>query len=439
MSPSENYTSEAKPASVSGIGEKIGNHRWIICGLLFFATTINYVDRQVIGLLKSDLMRDLHWDQIDYSNVVFFFQLAYAIGLVGFGKVIDWLGTRKGFSFAVVFWSIAAMAHAAANSVLTFGAARFALGLGESGNFPACIKTIAEWFPKKERALATGLFNSGTNVGALITPPAVWWIISVLGWRWAFIITGALGFFWVFLWMVMYQKPEQHPRVGEAELSYIMSDPPDPIKPIPWLRLFPYRQTWAFFIGKFLTDPIWWFYLFWLPGFLKEKHNMELSQAWLPLIVVYTIASFGAIGGGWISGALIKRSWSINAARKTAMLVCALCVVPSFFASQTADAWTAILLISLGCAAHQGWSSNIFSTASDMFPRSAVGSVTGIGGMGGAVGGMLIAKVTGYVLEWTQSYVPIFMAAASVYLLALAIMHIIVPKMEPVKMAGEPT
>lgn len=422
----------------TSIPVRIGHYRWTICALLFFATTINYIDRQVIGLLKNDLMRDLHWDQIDYSNVVFFFQLAYAMGLLGFGKVIDWLGTRKGFSFALIFWSVAAMAHAAASSVFTFGAARFALGLGESGNFPACIKTVAEWFPKKERALATGVFNSGTNVGALITPPAVWLIISTLGWRWAFIITGAVGFLWVIFWLAMYQRPEKHPKLSKAELEYIMSDPPDPIKPIPWLRLFPYKETWAFFIGKFMTDPIWWFYLFWLPGFLKEKHNLELSQAWVPLIVVYSIASFGAIGGGWISSALLKRGWSVNAARKTAMLICALCVVPSFFASQTQSAWGAILLVSLGCACHQGWSSNIFSTASDMFPRSAVGSVVGIGGMGGAVGGMLIAKVTGYVLQWTNSYVPMFATAASVYLLALLIMHLMVPRIEQVRIAGEP-
>ncbi len=416
----------------------IGNYRWVICALLFFATTINYVDRQVIGLLRTDLMRDLHWDEIDYSNVIFYFQLAYAVGILGFGKVIDWLGTRKGFSLALIFWSIAAMAHAAAHSVVSFASARFALGLGESGNFPACIKTIAEWFPKKERALATGIFNSGTNVGALVTPPAVWLIMSTLGWRWAFIITGAVGLLWVIFWLSLYHKPEEHPRLSRPELAYILSDPPDPVTPIPWLQLFPYKETWAFFLGKFMTDPIWWFYLFWLPGFLKEKHNMELAQAWVPLIIVYTIASFGAIGGGWISSTLLARGWNVNAARKTAMLVCALCVVPSFFASQASNAWVAILLISLGLASHQGWSSNIFSTASDMFPRSAVGSVVGIGGMGGAVGGMLIAKVTGYVLEWTHSYVPIFATAACVYLLALLIMHLMVPRLQQVRIAGEP-
>jgi len=416
-----------------GTSEKIGNYRWMICALLFFATTVNYIDRQVIGLLKPMLMKDLSWNEVDYSNIVLAFQTAYAIGLLGFGRIIDWLGTKKGFSFAVIFWSIAAMAHAAASGVLSFGAARFALGLGEAGNFPACIKTIAEWFPKKERALATGIFNSGTNVGALVTPPAVALIVATMGWRWAFIITGLVGFIWIFFWWALYSRPEEHPRIGKAELLHIQSDPPDPVTPIPWAHLLPYKETWAFTIGKFMTDPIWWFYLFWLPGFLKEKHNLNLSQAAVPLIVIYTIASFGAIGGGWISSALIKRGWSINAGRKTAMLICALSVVPSFFASQTQDAWIAILLISLGCAAHQGWSSNIFSTASDMFPRSAVGSVVGIGGMGGAVGGMLLSFITGHVLEWTHSYVPNFILAASVYLVALGIIHLMVPKLEPVK------
>lgn len=436
---------------------KVGYFRWVVCALLFFAATINYIDRQVIGLLKSTLQEQFKFSELDYAAIVFSFQLAYAVGLLLAGRVMDKLGTRKGFALALIIWSVAAMAHAAANLlpglrvptvlinppsiVLLTGAAaglalaRFMLGFGEAGNFPASIKTVAEWFPKKERALATGIFNSGTNVGAVITPLVVPWITLHWGWQWAFIATGAIGFLWLLFWLPLYHPPEQHARLSRAELNYIRSDPPEPTAPIPWMKLFPHRQTWAFAVGKFMTDPIWWLYLFWIPDFLKRNHGLDLSSIGLPIVVIYLVADIGSIGGGWLSSSLLKRGWSPNRARKTAMLVCALSVVPIIFAAQVKNLWLAVALIGLAAAAHQGWSANIFTLVSDMFPKQAVGSVTGIGGMAGAIGGMLIALVTGAILETTGSYVPIFIIAGVTYLLALLIIHLLTPKLEATKIA----
>jgi len=413
---------------------RIGRYRWVICGLLFFATTINYVDRQVLGFLAPDLQRSIGWDEAQYGFIVVSFQAAYALSLLVVGRVMDKLGTRKGYSLAIIVWSLAAMGHAFARSAFGFGVARFALGLGEGGNFPAAIKTVAEWFPKKERALATGIFNAGSNLGPIIVPLTVPWIVSKYGWQAAFIATGALGFVWLFLWLPLYRPPEEHPRVSPGELAHIKSDPPEPTTKVAWARLFPHRQTWAFAIGKFMTDPVWWFYLFWLAKFLDKNYHISLAKLSLPVIVVYVVADIGSIGGGWLSGMLIKRGWTINRGRKTAMLVCAICVVPVIFASFATNMWTAVALISLATAAHQGWSANIFTFASDMFPRRAIGSVVGIGGMAGAVGGMLFSFVTGYVLLWTNSnYTPVFIVCGSVYLLALLIMHLLVPRLEPVK------
>ena len=411
----------------------VGNFRWTICALLFFAATINYIDRQVIGILKPTLKLELGWDEIAYSNVVFWFQAAYALGFILMGRLMDRLGTRRGFSLAVAFWSLAAMAHALASSVLTFSIARFGLGLGESGNFPASIKTVAEWFPKKERALATGIFNAGTNVGAIVTPLSVPWIVGHLGWRWAFIITGSIGFVWLIAWYALYRRPQEHRRCKEAELEYINSDPPDAETKIPWLRLLPHRQTWAFVIAKFMTDPIWWFYLFWIPGFLHDKYNLPLDRftSGLPLVVIYLMADVGSVGGGWLSSTLIKRGWQLSRARKIAMLICAICVVPIVLVSGTSSMWAAVVLIGLAASAHQGWSANVFTMSSDLFPRRAVGSVVGIGGMAGAVGGMLIAKIVGYVLQWTGSYLPIFIMAGSAYLTALLFIHLLVPRFTP--------
>jgi MFS transporter, ACS family, aldohexuronate transporter len=410
---------------------RIGRFRWVICALLFFATTVNYVDRQVIGILKTTLQHDLGWNEIDYSNIVFAFQLAYAIGLLLMGPVIDWVGTKVGYAFALVFWSIAAMAHAFASSVLGFGVARFGLGLGESGNFPAAIKTTAEWFPRRERALATGIFNSGTNVGAIVAPLVVPPITLLYGWRWAFILTGAIGFVWLAFWIAFYRRPEDHPSLSKAELAYIRSDPPENVTRIPWAQLLRHRQTWAFAIGKFMTDPIWWLYLFWVPDFLFRNYGLDLTRIGPPVVAIYLIADVGSIAGGWLSSSLIKRGWTVNAGRKTAMLICALCVVPIVFAARANNLWVAVGIIGLAAAAHQGWSANIFTLASDMFPRRAVGSIVGIGGMAGAVGGMLIAKATGYLLQWTGTYVVIFIVAASAYLLALGIIQTLVPKLEP--------
>lgn len=441
------------PASVPAAITRTGYVRWGVCALLFFAATVNYVDRQVIGILKPTLQQQFGWTEIDYADIVFAFQFAYAIGLLLAGRLMDRIGTRTGFALAIIIWSVAAMAHAEAMtfgpavatllgvlglsytpSVAGFIAARFALGIGEAGNFPAAIKTVAEWFPKRERALATGIFNSGTNVGAVVAPIVVPWITIQYGWYWAFIVTGALGFIWLVAWWLFYDAPERHPRVTQAEVALIRSDPPEPTVRVPWLQLLPHRQTWAFAIAKFMTDPIWWLYLFWVPDFLNRNHGVNLSTVGPPLIAIYLIADIGSIGGGWLSSSLIKRGWTVNAARKTAMLVAALAVVPMIFAAQATSLWVAVALISLAAAAHQGWSCNVFTLASDMFPRQAVGSVVGFGGMMGAIGGMLIAKLTGAILQLTGSYVPVFLIAGSTYLIALAIVHVLVPRLEPAKL-----
>jgi MFS transporter, ACS family, hexuronate transporter len=441
-------TSGDVPAVTAAAGT--GRFRWIICALLFFAATINYVDRQVIGILKPTLQGQFGWTEIDYGDIVFAFQLAYGIGLLIAGGIIDRLGARKGFAVAIVIWSLAAMAHAAvpffggaaaavlalagltySASVAGFIAARLALGLGEAGNFPAAIKVVAEWFPRGERAFATGLFNSGTNIGALLTPLVVPTITLWWGWPAAFIATGALGFVWLAFWWVTYERPEHHPRVTAIELAHICSDPADVSTKVPWRSLVRHRQTWAFAIGKFMTDPVWWLYLFWVPDFLHRNHGINLSTMGPPLVAIYLIADIGSIGGGWLSSRLIKRGWTVNAGRKTAMLACALSVLPMVFASGAKDLWVAVALISVAAAAHQGWSANLYTLVSDMFPKQAVGAVVGFGGMAGAVGGMLIAKLTGYILQATGSYVPVFLIAAFAYVAALAIIHILVPRLEP--------
>jgi ACS family hexuronate transporter-like MFS transporter len=432
---------------------RVGHQRWVICALLFFAATINYIDRQVIGLLKPTLQAQFGWTEIDYADIVLAFQLAYAIGLLMAGRLMDRLGARTGFAVAIVVWSLAAMAHAEAEvfgtiaggvlaiagltytaSVAGFIVARFALGLGEAGNFPAAIKVVAEWFPKRERALATGLFNSGTNVGALMTPLVVPWITITWGWYWAFVATGALGFLWLAWWWFAYRAPEQHRGVSASELAYIRSDPPEPAVRVPWKTLLKHRQTWAFALGKFLTDPVWWLYLFWIPDFLNRNHGLDLTSLGPPLVAIYLVADVGSIGGGWMSSFLMKRGTSLNAARKIAMLTCAVAVLPIAFAAGARDLWVAVTLISIAAAAHQGWSANLFTLTSDTFPRQAVGSVVGLGGMFGAVGGMMIAKLTGYILQATGSYVPVFLIAASAYLIALAVIHLLVPKLEPARL-----
>jgi ACS family hexuronate transporter-like MFS transporter len=431
---------------------RIGKYRWTICALLLLASTINYVDRQVIGILKPTLQTQFGWSEIDYADIVFAFQLAYAIGFLFAGSLMDRVGVKKGFAAALVIWSIAAMAHAKATtfgapaaallamfgltysvSVAGFIAARFALGLGESGNFPASIKTVAEWFPRRERALATGIFNAGTNIGALITPLVVPIVTVRYGWEAAFLATGAIGLLWLVAWWLMYDHPERHARVTRAELAHIRSDPPETTAKVPWLTILPHRQTWAFAVAKFMTDPIWWLYLFWMPDFFSRMYGLSLLQIGPPLIVIYLVADVGSVGGGWLSSSLIRRGWTVNASRKTAMLVCALAVVPIIAASRVNSMWGAVALVSLAAAAHQGWSANVYTLVSDMFPRQAVGSVVGFGGMAGAVGGMLIAKLTGYILQTTGSYMPVFIIASTTYLITLAVVHLLVPRMEPAR------
>jgi len=438
--------------SVQAAATRTGHYRWVICGLLFLAATINYIDRQVLGILKPTLQTQFGWSEIDYSDIVFAFQLAYAIGLLLAGRFIDRVGAKAGFAIFIVVWSVAAIAHAEAPlfggaaaaflgiiglnysaSVAGFMFVRFALGLGEAGNFPAAIKVVAEWFPRRERAFATGLFNSGTNVGAIVTPMVVPWITLTWGWYWAFIATGTIGFFWLALWLPLYGRPDTHRLVKPPELSHIHSDPPEPTLHVPLVRLVQYRQAWAFAVGKFMTDPIWWLYLFWIPDFLNRNYGINLTKIGPPLITIYLIADVGSIAGGWLSSALIKRGWNVNAGRKTAMLACALSVVPMVFAANVSHLWVAVGLVGLAAAAHQGWSANLFTLTSDMFPRQAVGSVVGFGGMAGAVGGLLIAKLTGYILETTGSYLPVFLIAASTYLLALGVIHLLVPRLEPAR------
>lgn len=389
------------------------------------------MDRQVIGLLKPTLQLQLGWTDEGYSNIVVAFQLAYGASLLFIGKLIDRIGTRKGFSLAVLFWSISAMAHAAATSVFQFAVARFSLGIGEAGSFPASIKAVAEWFPKRERALATGIFNSGTNVGSIVTPLLVPWITLRYGWRMAFIITGALGMIWIAAWLALYRRPEESALVSPAELALIRSDQEEStVIAVPWGKMLKLRQAWAVGIGKFFTDPIWFVYLFWMPDFLSRNLKLDLKGMALPLFVIYSGASVGSIGGGWLSSTLIKRGWAVNPSRKTAMLVCALAVTPIMLAARTSNAWLAVCLVAVAAGAHQGWSANIYTLASDMFPRGAVASVVGFGTLLGTISGMFISKMVGYILQQTGSYVPIFVIAGTAYLIALGFVQMLAPRLE---------
>src|SRR5579862_6627656 len=421
---------QAELSNQSMAGGAIGKFRWIVCTLLFLGISKNYMDRQVLGVLKTTLQHNLGWNEIDYSNLVFAFQAAYAFGMVLVGRFIDRVGTRIGYGLSIVFWSVAAMAHAACTSILSFTFARAALGLGESAAFPASIKTVTEWFPRKERALATGIFNAGSNVGAILTPLIVPWLVIHFGWRAAFFVSGAAGLLWFALWTIVYRDPEKHPRCSPQELAYIRGDNEQREVKVGWAALIKFRQTWAFLIAKFLTDPVWWFYLFWLPGFLQQEHGLNLAQLGLPLVAIYAISDAGSVAGGWLSSRLIKTGVSVNAARKAAMLVCATCVVPIISVYSGKGLWPTVLLIGLAAAAHQGFSANLFTTASDMFPRDAVASIVGIGGMAGGIGGMLIAKVVGYALQATGSYLIPFLIAGSAYTVALLAVQLLAPRLE---------
>ena len=408
--------------------------RWYICGLLFFATTVNYVDRQVLGILQPVLERELKWNQADYGWVVFAFQCAYAAIMPVAGRIIDYLGTRLGYAVAVVVWSIAAMSHALARTSWQFAAARFGLGAGEAANFPAAVKTVAEWFPKRERALATGIFNSGSNVGAVVAPLLVPFVAAYFGWRAAFVVTGTLDLIWLAAWLLFYRNPREHPLMSADELALIESDKEtEQQRRIPYAKLLAKRPAWAFLMGKFLTDPVWWFYLYWVPGFLHHNYGLNLTQLGPPLIAIYLAADFGSVGGGWLSSGLIKRGWTVNTGRKTAMLVCALAVVPVALIMFTrGNLWLTVALISVAAAAHQGWSCNLYTLVSDVFPRAAVASVVGFGGFGGAVGGMLVALGVGYWLDFSHNwYGPLFVGAGLMYLIALLTIHLLLPRLEP--------
>jgi MFS transporter, ACS family, hexuronate transporter len=410
-----------------------GNYRWVICALLLFGVTKNYMDRQVLGVLKTTLQHDLGWNEIQYSNLVFAFQAAYAIGMLAVGWLVDRVGARAGYAIAMVFWSLASVGHAIGSSLGSFVVARAALGFWEAGVFPASIKAVADWFPKKERALATGIFNAGTSAGAMATPLVVPWITVHWGWRWAFLITGSLGIVWLAFWLLLYRKPEEEPRVTKLELDYIRSGRQLSGEAVKWRKLFPLRQTWAFAIGKFLLDPIWWFYLFWVPDFLQRRHGLALMKIGVPVMLIYLISDVGSVGGGWLSSTMIHRGVSTNLARKSAMLVCALSVVPIVFAYRAESLWAAVIMIGMAAAGHQGFSANLFTMTSDLFPVQAVASVVGIGGMAGAIGGMLIAKAVGYILQKSGSYQIPFLIAGSSYLIALAIIHLLSPRLEPAK------
>ena len=415
---------------------RVGRYRWMICGLLFAATAINYIDRQTIGVLKPTLQAELKWTESSYADIVFWFQAAYAIGYLGFGPIIDRIGARVGYAVAFTVWTLAHIGHGFVHSVTQFALMRFTLGLGESGSFPASLKAVSEWFPQKERALAVGIFNAGSNVGAIVTPLVVPAITLAWGWRAAFVVTGAATFVWLIAWLLTYRNPDAHPKLSAAEMAYIrssdeVSSPKESVS-VSWPKLLRVRQTWAYALGKFLTDPIWWLYLFWLPDFLAKRYNLDLKSFGPPLVAIYLLSDIVSVVGGWGSSRLMKAGRSANAARKITMLICAVAVTPIVFAQFVSHLWMAVAIIGLATAAHQAWSANLMTLPSDMFPRVAVGSAVGIGGMAGAVGGMLMSKYNGYILDVFGSYQPIFALACGAYIAGIAVIHILSPRLERV-------
>jgi ACS family hexuronate transporter-like MFS transporter len=436
--------------NLNSVNQEIGKYRWTICALVFFATTVNYIDRQVISLLKSDLTTEFNWTDADYANIEIAFKIAYALGMLISGRIIDKIGTKLGYLLATSLWSVAAIGHAFVSSTLGFIVARSALGITESANFPAAIKTVAEWFPKKERALATGIFNSGTNIGAVLAPLTVPYITVAWGWEWAFVITGAIGFIWVVLWLKHYEIPAKHKKLLKPEYDYIHADKDDIAdearkeEKVSWVRLLRFKQTWAFVMGKFLTDPIWWFYLFWLPDFLESEYDIKGTGLAIPVATVYILSTIGSIGGGWLPMYFIRRNWAAFKARKTSMLIYAFMVTPIVFAQILGgvNVWLAVLVIGLAASAHQAWSANIFTTVSDMFPKKAVGSVTGIGGMFGSLGGILLSALVQKGLfvhyraigEIETAYYIMFIICGAAYLLAWLTLHLLAPRIERVKL-----
>jgi ACS family hexuronate transporter-like MFS transporter len=408
------------------------SYRWLICGLLFLATTLNYTDRTVFSVLGPTLSNQFGWSPTQYGDINAAFTLAYAIGFLFIGWFIDKVGTRWGYAICLAVWSLAAASHSLASGFWSFTAARFALGIGESGNFPAAIKTVAEWFPKRQRAAATGIFNAGSNIGAIIAPAVVPIVALRFGWQYAFLITFTGGIIWIALWLTFYRRPAEHPKITARELAYIQSDPSDPPTRVPFARLLGFRQTWAFALGKLMTDSVWWFYMFWFPVVMADRFKLDIKSLGLPMIVMYLLADVGSIGGGALSSSLLARGWTTNAARKTAMLVCAICIVPVIAAPLTHNEWVAVLLIGVAAAAHQGFSANLFTLTSDMFPRKAVSSVVSIGGFFGAMGGFFLNKATGRIRDAFGSYVAVFVMAGLAYLAALLVIHVLVPRLQPV-------
>jgi len=425
----------------------VGKYRWTICGLIFFATTINYIDRNVISFLKSTFTTELHWTDADYTDVETTFKIFYAIGMLGAGRLIDRLGTKMGYGLFTFLWSLAGICTALVKSVTGFQIVRGALGVTESGNFPAAIKTVAEWFPKKERALATGIFNSGANVGAIVTPLCVPWLVVNWGWQWAFILTGILGIVWLVAWVLVYEVPQRHKKLSTEEFAYIQSDIDEPTETseqpkLSWRQLLGYKQTWAFICGKFLTDPIWWFYLFWLPDFFESVYKIKLQAASWPVAVVYLISTVGSVGGGWLPLRLIRRGVPVFKARKRSMLIYAFMVLPIFFALVLGriNMWYAVAVIGIAAAAHQAWSANIFTTVSDMFPKNSTASVTGLGGMFGGIGGIVLSQFVQRQLfvhyrnigQIETAYYIMFAICGGGYLLGWVIMHLLVPRFQKV-------
>jgi len=434
MNSSGTNAASQSPANTNSPAPRVGWTRWVVCGFLFAATALNYVDRQTISFLKPVLSKQYGWDQQDYANIVMFFMIAYAIGYVGFGRLIDRIGAKLGYSIAVVIWTIAHLSCAMMGSLTGFKIGQAALGLGQGGNFPAALKAVAEWFPQRERALANGIFNAGTNIGAILTPLIVPFVMLRYGWQAAFVATGSLSVVWLILWTLFYGRPRESKKVSAAELAYIESDQAPPVKRVPWLKLIFVKETWAFAVGKFLTDPVWWFYLFWLPTFFVETYHLKVEVIAAPIIVIYIISDVGSIIGGWISSAMIARGASVNLARKLTMLLCACCVLPVAFATNFVhDLWATTVIIGIAAAAHQAFSANLYTVPSDTFPQAAVGSVSGIGGTAGAIGGIIMALGVGKALQDLHTYTPIFIVAGSIYFVAVLLIHWLSPGLSQTK------
>jgi MFS transporter, ACS family, hexuronate transporter len=427
--------------SVPSSPSVVGRYRWLVCALLFVATTVNYIDRQILSLLKPILDEQLHWTNEEFGRVNAAFQAAYAVGLLGFGAFIDRYGSRIGYAVSIAAWSLAAVAHAAVGSVGGFMAARVALGLGEGGNFPSSIKAVALWFPKKERAFATALFNSGTNVGAIIAPAVVPLLALRFGWQMPFVVMGVAGFAWLVLWLPFYDDPDKVERLSREELAYIRSDADEASADatrISWRMLLRYPQAWSFIAAKLLTDPVWWFFLIWLPTYFKSTRGLDIKTSWVHLVTIYAIITVLSIAGGWLTGALARSGMAVSRARKTAMLIFACSVLPILLVTRASN-WGAVLLIGIAGAAHQAWSANLFTTVSDMFPKRAVASLVGLGGMAGSIGGIVFPIYTGRLLDRFQAsgnitagYAILFGVCGSAYLVAFAINHLLAPKFEPV-------